>query len=358
MSDRNQDFLRNLFSRGPFERHGLVCSPKMVSIPQHPDYDFTLSDKPVENWVPWVVENYRRYVELTDAVGDDGVPFAWLQTGTHIYAAAFGCPVHTYKDNNACAIPLVASEKEADALETPDIWSSPVLYRVFELARAVQKELGPDVDLGPPDMQSGFDTAALIWDKGDFFCAIADEGRQASVQRLVDKCALLFKTFLLEFRREFPRASSCHCPVVWAPPEMGPWLSNDECGAIGTALFDEFCLPELVDLATTFGGLGMHCCASAEHQFERFKQIPGLYAFNRVAARQGYAPILKHFGGPAAPVHVLAWIDDAVAVDLVRRAPPGTRFLFNKTSVTVDEGRVWLDMMREACARAGDGVVI
>jgi hypothetical protein len=351
MMHRNEAFLRNIYSRGPFQGHALVCSPKRISIPEHPDYDFTLSDKPVSNWVPWVAENYRRQVALTEAVGDDAVPCAWLSTGTHLYAAAFGCTVHRFPDNNPCALPLVACAADADALEVPDIWKTPVLYRIFELARAVQQELGKDVFIGVPDMQSGFDTAALVWDKSDFLCAIIDDEQKQAVKRLVDKCARLFKEFLVAFRREFPRSSPCHCPVVWAPPEMGPWLSNDECGALSTAVFDEFCLPELVDLATTFGGLGMHCCASAEHQFGRFKQIPGFYAFNRVAARQGYAPLLDHFAGPSAPVHVLAWLPDDDMEMLVRRAPPGTRFIFNKTGVSAEEARLWLAKMRALSPR-------
>ncbi|MCE9616038.1 MAG: hypothetical protein K8T26_17340 [Lentisphaerae bacterium] len=351
MSHRNEAFLRNLYARGPFQGHALVCSPKMVSIPEHPDYDFTLSEKPVSNWVPWVVENYRRQVVLTEAVGDDAVPCAWLATGTHLYAAACGCKVHRFTDNNACALPFVTCAAEADKVDVPDLWTTPVLYRCFELAHAVQRELGRDVFLGPPDMQSGFDTAALIWDKSDFMCAIIDPQEREAVRRLVDKCARLFKGFVAAFRQEFPRSSPCHCPVAWAPPEMGPWLSNDECGAFNTAVFDEFCLPELVDLARTFGGLGMHCCATAEHQFERFKQIPGFYAFNRVAAKQGYAPILKHFSGPSAPVHVLAWLEDTDMEMLVREAPEGTRFIFNRTGVSVEEAQPWLARMRALCAR-------
>ena len=70
---RNEAFLRNIYSRGPFEGHAFVCSPHGVGIVQHPDYDFTISDKPVENWVPWVAENYRREAEMVETLGDDAV---------------------------------------------------------------------------------------------------------------------------------------------------------------------------------------------------------------------------------------------------------------------------------------------
>ena len=343
---RNETFLRNIYSKGPFQGHGFICSPPLIPIHEHPDYDYTLSAKPVANWVPWVVENYRRECEWAAKTGDDAVPCARLTTGTHLYAAAFGCPVHRFADSNACAAPLAQSAAEADRLAEPDVWKSPGLARVFELAEAVRRELGQDVFLGPPDMQSGFDTASLVWNKADFLCAMMDDDDSAAVERLVGKGARLFKSFLSEFRKAFPRASPCHCPSAWAPPEMGPWLSNDECGAFSTGLFERFCLPELMDLSRAFGGLGMHCCASAEHQFPAFNRIPGFYAFNRVQARQGYGPILEHFSGPAAPVHVLAWLDDAVIENLIRTAAPGTRFIFVKTAETPEAGVEWLARMR------------
>ena len=349
--DRNETFLRNLYAHGPFEGHAFVCSPVHVPIADHPDYDFTLSDKPVSNWMPWVVEDYGHQVEMVEAVEGDAVPCARLPTGTHIYAAAFGCDVHRFPDSNPCAKPLLTTAEEADRIEVPDVWNSPVLYRIFELGQAVQQELGDGAFLGPPDMQSGFDTASLVWNKTDFLCAMLDDTDSAAVKRLVDKCAALFQDFLVEFRREFPNCSPCHCPAAWAPPEMGPWLSNDECGAFSTDLFEEFCLPELVALSETFGGLGMHCCAAAEHQFESFKKIPGFYAFNRVAAGQGYAPLLEHFGGEAAPVHVLSWLADEEIEFLVRNAPAGTRFVFNLNGTTVEEAKRWLARMRELSPR-------
>ncbi|MBI3986447.1 MAG: hypothetical protein HY343_05985 [Lentisphaerae bacterium] len=352
---KNEAFLRNIYAKGPFQGHGFVCVPPYIGICELPDYDYTLSDKPVSLWVPWMVENYRRLAEFVEKVGDDSVPTARLSTGTHIFAAAFGCTVHRFPDNNPCAVPFVRTVEEADRLPVPDLWKSPGLVRVFELARLVQKELGKDVCLGPPDMQSGFDTASLIWNKEDMLCAMLDDADKQAIKRLAAKCANLFRTFLVEFRKEFPNCSPCHCPLVWSPPELGPWLSNDECGAFNTAMFEEFCLPELLDLSKTFGGLGMHCCADAEHQFEAFKKIPDFYGFNRVASKRGYRPILDHFAGPAAPVHVLGWVPEADSVDLIKRAPAGTRFIFQFNAAAPDEAKAWLARMRALSPRR-DGV--
>ena len=268
------------------------------------------------------------------------MPLAKLSTGTQLFARAFGCDVHIPPGDMPCALPLVTCTDEADRLAVPDIWTTECLYRVFELGDAVRRELGPDVDLGICDMQTGFDIANLVWEKNDMLCAMLLEPE--AVKRLCAKCALLLKTFLIELRREFPTMSPCHCPGHWVAPELGPWVSNDEIGTMNAALFEEFCLPELNDLSDTFGGVAMHCCADAEHQFPGFANIRNFYGFNRVQAKHGYLPILEHFAGPAAPVHCLAWIPDNVTEQLITLAPAGTRFIFIRMGGEADEAARWL----------------
>ncbi len=339
--NKNKQRIRNLFN-GTDTRPLFLWQPPLVPLTDVGDY--TLSTDPVEKWVPWVVENYRRKMASLERVQDDSVSVAKLSTGTQLFAHAFGCKIHIPPDSMPCALPMVNSAAEADKLEMPDIWKTPCLYRVFELGRAVQQELGKDVDLGICDMQTGFDIASLIWEKSDLLGSMILEPE--AVKRLSDKCALLLKTFLIELRREFPAMSPCHCPGNWVPPELGPWVSADEVGVMSPEMFEEFCLPELNDLSDTFGGLGMHCCADAEHQFPGFNKIRNFYAFNRVQARQGYLPILDHFAGPGSPVHCLAWVSDEVIEQLVTRAPAGTRFIFVKMGGEVDEAVRWLEKGR------------
>lgn len=339
--DKNKEFTRSIYS-GSAERHGFVCHPQQIPVYEKGDY--TLSDKPVKEWVPVVVENFRRKAAMLERLEDDSVPVASLMTGTQLFAQAFGCEVHTYKDNNPCALPLVNNAAEADQVELPDLWKTGCLQRVFELGELVLKELGPGTALGPCDLQSGFDTASLIWNKEDLLCSMVLD--PDTVKRLSRKCAQLLKTFLIEFRKEFPTLSPCHCPGCWTPPELGPWLSNDECGMMSSEMFEEFCLPELIELSETFGGLGMHCCADAEHQFPSFKKIPNFYGFNRVQDKHGYLPLLDHFAGKGSPVHVLAWVSDEVIEQLIRQAPPETRFIFNMGGTDYEAGARWLEKMR------------
>jgi hypothetical protein len=345
----NEGRLRPLYTDTNRSGAAFCAKPVPTRLYELPHGDFTLSDRPVDDWVDWVVGDYERHVTMQEAVGDDSVPIAKLTTGTHIYAAAFGSPIETFAgtDTNPCALPFIKSAAEADKLDTPRVESSPTLARVIELGHKVRDRLGPEAYLGPSDMQTGFDTACLIWDKTELYCAMMDDKEREAVKRLAGKCAQLFKEYLTILRREFPRMSPLHCPGIWCPPELGPWMSNDECGAISTETFEEFLLPEMVDLAETFGGIGMHCCADAEHQFASFRKIPNFYGFNRVAAKRGYRPLLDHLAGPGSPLHALAWIGDEDTEYLVRNAPPGTRFVFQRFCESVDEARAWFDNVRQ-----------
>ena len=343
---RNEAFLRNIYKKGPVEGHGFVCTPAYISTSDAQGRDYTLTDRPIPELASPIIKNYERRIQLLQASEHDGVPHVDITTGTHIFAAAFGSAVHTYEDNNPIALPLVSTPDAADQLEVPDIWKTPVLYRIFEMAYEIRKRLGSDVPHTPPDIQTGFDVACMVWDKQEIFIAMIDEDRKEAVKRLVDKCAMLVKEFLTSFLEEFPNVNPCICPDTWAPPEMGPWVSNDECGSLSNHMFEEFCLPEMVELSEHFGGLAMHCCAQAEHQFESFKKIPNFYAFNRVEAAEGYAPLLKHFAGPEDPVHVLCQMDDETVEMLIHEGSPDMRYIFTCDQMNKEDSKKWLEKMR------------
>jgi len=345
---RNRALHANLFTRQPFERHAFV-----VQAPAAPLWvtgDYTTSDRPVSAFVPAIVEDYRHWVALSDAVDDDAVPFARLMTGTHIYAVCFGAKPHFYTDNNPFAEPCVFSAAEADRMAEPKLENCRPLMRVLELAAAVRRELGPDVTLGPPDMQTGFDTACILWDKTDLLCSMVET--PDAVKRLAGKCARLLRSFIAAYRREFPNTTFGHCPATWTPPQCGPWVSNDECGVMSPEMFAAFCLPEMIELAQAFGGIGMHCCANAQHQFPLFRHIPGFYAFNRVPTGVGWEGdnATTVLGGPDGPTMVPGWVSPDDITTLLRQAPPGTRFVFNSAAMeTADQAKAWLQAARAAC---------
>ena len=264
-----QQFLIDLFT-GPFRGHAIIAEPTGLQF-DWSDGDAAISSRPVSDWAPQFVHNYEVLLKWHETLGDDNVPCASLTTGTELFAAAFGCPVHIFGDNVPCALPLVSTAEEADALRIPDLSARP-LERIFELAQIVRERVGPDVPIGVPDIQSPFDVAALIWRKEDFLVALYES--PDAVKRLTMKCHTLLKEFLTEFRRQVPNCNLCHHPRLWLPPELGCWLSEDEAGSMNAPMFREFCLPSLVDLSETFNGLSMHCCATARSSIRELSCYP------------------------------------------------------------------------------------
>ncbi len=339
--------MRDLFA-GPFPGHAIWMDPdntiRLIEANEGRG-DFTVSDRPVKEWLGWALENYERRVAWHEAVEDDAIPYVKLSTGTQLFAAAFGCPVHQYDEDNPCALPIVSTAEEADAIEIPSL-DDPPLARVFELGRLVRERVGPEVPIGVPDIQSALDIAALIWRKENLFLAmIADPD---AVQRLASKCQQLLIAFFERFRQELGEINYCHCPYAWAPPEQGVWLSEDEAGSISTRMFDQFCLPWLVELSETFGGLFVHCCATADHQYPSFRRIPNLRGINRVFQAPGPQPAIDAFSGHTVLMQAWTALPDALA--MLEMARPNTRFLFNMPAQPLDDSRRTLETLREACA--------
>lgn len=344
---RNRKFLADLFA-GNFRGHAIIMSAPQV--PCKELGDFAISDRPVADWVPVYVNRYKEKLKYLQDIGDDSVPYVSLNTNTGVFAAAFGCPIHVYaEETNAAARPIVRTAKEADALAEPSL-DAPTISRIFELARLLRRELGPEVPIGVPDIQSPFDIAALIWNKEDFFVALLEE--PDAVKRLVAKCTRLLSRFIVEFKREFPECNLCHCPEAWAPPELGIWLSEDEVGSLSPAMFEEFCLPVLTELSGRFGGLFMHCCANAEHQFPGFLKIPNLRALNRAGGQ--FEPMLRSDIGRTLAermVFMVAWAPEKEVNSLLDLAPPGARFLINMPEMPLEEAKATFERLRARCPR-------
>lgn len=329
----NMELLRKIYQGIGDEKVAFTCVPRRTLRTFPGKGDYTLTDEPVTELISTEISRYYEWVKLAEKLSDATVPSASMVTGTHVFAVAFGAEVHLQPGNYVpFAMPFINAPETISKLEVPDIWKSPVLYRIFEYGDALRKELGKDVPLAPPDIQTGFDIACLIMDKQELFCAMMREETKDAVKELCTKCSKLLINFLQELRKEFPTMHPCHCPTSWAPPEMGPWFSNDECGSLSPAMFEEFCLPEIIELSKTFGGFGMHCCADAEHQFKLFEQIPGFYAFNRVPGQSrknghGFDPLFESFSPDLAPVFVLSG-DEKLAKTLSPQIQDGFRFIF------------------------------
>ncbi len=340
--ERNKKYLRDLYA-GPFPGHALIYQPPLGATGGELG-DFTLSDRPVADWVPWYVWSYRETCRLSDELDDDNVPFANLNTNTGIFAAAFGCELQKFEGSNAAARPCVADAAGARTLPEPSL-DAPTLSRILELARLLRSELGDDVPISVPDIQSPFDIAAIVWEKADLFTALVLA--PDDVMELVDKSHRLLVGFLDEFRRTVPACSMAHCPYTWGPADLGIWLSEDEVGAFGTDMFDQFCLPSLVALSQYYGGMFLHCCADADHQYEGFAKIPNLRMLNRRFIRGPQACIERFPGVVIAMGHT----PEEQLNELLDLARPQTRYLFCIGGMKPEKARPVFDRLRARMPR-------
>lgn len=332
-------YLRAFFS-DETDGHAIIMNPAEDA--RGPVGDYTLSDRPVSEWRDPMLRRYEAELEWHEKTGDDSVPYVGMNANTAVFAAAFGCPVHSYEgiNANAAAMPAVDTAAEADALPEPDIEQAPTLRRTMELARVMADALGADVPVGVPDIQSPFDIAAMVWRKEEFFIACMTEPE--AVRRLVEKCERLLVRFLDRYLAELPSVNMVHCPRAWCPPELGIWLSEDEVGSISPAVFEELSLPSLTRLSERYGGITLHCCAVAEHQYPSFRKLPGLRGWQRVFADPG-GPRTALEAWPDKPF-VVAWHTEQAAREL-KQISPDTRFLINMDAEDTPE------QSRETCLR-------
>lgn len=344
--ERNKKFLADLFD-GPFPGHAVAMAVP-YPVPEELG-DFAISDRPVSDWADWMEQRYYFEVQKTETLQDNKVPFVRLNTNTGIFAAAFGSPIHVFRgmQTNACALPAVETAAQADALSEADICKTRTLSRILEIAQIMQRRLGPEAIIGVPDIQSPFDVAALVWKKERLLLAMYDQPE--AVHRLIGKCHRLLEGFLKEFRRLFPNGSLCHCPAHgWAPPELGCWLSEDDIGSISTGMFQEFVLPSLVGLSRTFGGMFMHCCAAADHQYDGLRQIPNLRGLNRVFQYPpGPRPAIEKLSD--STVFIQAWMAEPKLQEMFDLALPRTRFFIELSGATVEEAKPLYERIRRQC---------
>ncbi len=218
---------------------------------------------------------YQRACERAALVNDDFVPYLDMMTGTEIFAEAFGCPVHRSADTAPFALPRIRTAEEVALVKVPELSVSSLAY-LFDMADELRRRAGHGAVLRLVDIQSPMDIAALIWEKSAFYIGMLETPE--AVKELAAKVRELLTAFLDEWFRRYGTDYVAHFPDYFM--SGGMTLSEDEVGVVNEALFVEFFLPELAALSSRYGGLGMHCCADARHQWPHFRQIPGLRLLN------------------------------------------------------------------------------
>ena len=277
--------------------------------------------------IEWIWQNYQVHLQRTAWLEDDTLPYLDMMTGTEIFAEAFGCPVYRPEDNYPFALPCVHSAEEANRLQIPSL-DSPPLARVFRMADELARRAGPGALFRLVDLQSPLDVAALIWEKSNYYIAMLEFPE--AVAELAEKVKSLQFAFLDEWFQRYGQECIAHYPDYYMP--QGVTLSVDEIGAVNSKMFLKFFLPELNQFSERYGGLGMHCCAHASHQWEHFKKISGLRLLNIVNHTDMIRQAYLFFAGFACQWHNDPNVPLQDALDWVAQAPPGAHIVLEKTA--------------------------
>jgi hypothetical protein len=308
--------------------------------------DYNLPNRPWpypenrEKRIDWACESYQRQLENTAWLDDDRIPGLNPYTGTELFAEAFGCRVHYSGDNMPFALPLIHSAAELATLREPDIHSG-CLGDIFELAQRLRQRCGGDAVLHLPDIQSPLDIAALIWEKGDFFPAMLTD--PAAVHALTETVERVLCRFLDAWFKEFGTEYIAHYPDYYM--EGGLTVSEDEVGAFGAGHFEEFCLKTLNRLSGRYGGIGVHCCAHAVHQWGNFTKIEGLRMLNFVQPPAVTAKAYPFFAQKTAMMH--HWCGDGEpSPQWAAHYPPDAHIVLNCAASSREEARRYCETLR------------
>jgi len=258
--------------------------------------------------IEYALTAYKLQMDALPYNDDDKIPFVTPYTGTELFAHAFGCKIHYPANDMPFALPIVQSPADLAKVKYPDLYSSPPIAEVFEIADKLRAS-EPDALMQLPDIQSPFDISALIWNKEDLFASMYED--PGAVKELVLTVEKFMTEFLDLWFARYGTEFIAHHPDYYMP--RGITYSEDEVGAFSLDMFREFSLPSLNRLSERYGGMaGMHCCADSKHQWQGFKEIKDLKLINLNLTHtpNDFQKAYKYFEDTAVQMHSGPNIDD------------------------------------------------
>jgi len=275
--------------------------------------------------IDYILEKYEKMLEQMQWLEDDSIPYLSFFTGSEIFAEAFGCKVKHPNSNLPFSIPIIKTSGEVTKLKVPNLYDS-TLFKHFEIADEVIKRTGKDITTGLTDTPGPFEVAAQIWDKNEFFIALIKEPE--AVKELTAKIMQLQIAFFDEWFSRYGNEFIAPFPNFYM--KGGLYISNDEVGSINEQMFLDFVLDDLNTLSKRYGGLGMHCCANADHQWNNFKKIEDLHILNLVRPVDICLKAYKYFEDHCAQIHVF---DNNIGTVFVEDPEKGTGALNKLSSI-------------------------
>ena len=116
-------------------------------------------------------------------------------------------------------------------------------------------------------------------------------------------------------------------------------------GLIGPETFREFFSEEIDALSERYGGIGIHCCADAEHQFENFYNVKNLKLMNLYRPPESIRAAYKLFARRCVQCHGTLTNGRAAALpfDVNETYPAGSRIIFREYAEDIDDARRLLE---------------
>jgi hypothetical protein len=211
------------------------------------------------------------------------------------------------------------------------------------MADELRRRAGPEAVMRLVDLQAPVDVAALIWEKSDFFSAMI--AAPEAVQELCAKVEQLLTAFLDEWFGRYGRHFVAHYPDYYM--DTGVTASVDEAGTVSPAMFAGFFAAQLRRLSQRYGGIGIHCCANARHQWPQFARVPGLRLINLHQPHAVLAAAYAAFGPQVAQLHY-GFEHRGPVETWPGQHPPGQRVVFDAGADTPDQARQMADRLGAA----------
>ena len=289
----------------------------------------------------WAVNKYHRQISRMEWLQDDRIPFLDLFTGTEIFAEAFGCDVHRTDNNMPFALPLITDSEQAGKIRVPKLEQTP-LYDLIDKAHCLKAQTDSHALLRLVDIQTPMDITALIWDKNSYYIAMLEEPE--AIKEVNHKVQTLLVEFLDLWFEQFGSEYIAHYPDYYMA--SGLTISIDEIGAVSPELFAEFFLPEVNYLSKRYGGLGVHCCAHARHQWQGLNQITHLKLINLVQPDTVIKKAYPYFAETCCQMH--QWHDTLPVDYLINHIPEKTHIVLNPPARSRYEAETTCETVNQA----------
>ena len=195
--------------------------------------------------------------------------------GVGIYATAYGCKYEWVPGDAPQVRPIYKSLDEIDNIKKPDIAACDELLVVLDMIRYFKEKTGGALEIVLTDTQSPNDTASLIMDTSEFFAATIEEPER--LHPLLQSITDLICQFSDEQKNLIgERFTKPGHQMISLTDSSGISVSDDNMAFISNQSYNDTCLRYNNMLSDHFGGIALHTCGNAVHNFPRLLQTRGL----------------------------------------------------------------------------------